>query len=91
MRPHSIPAHIVRPTRVHQRPLRADLSPEGSARVVQLLGHMPGRLASSDADNAPPPMRLGADACLALPSRVGDRLHYRDGRVTDMQGNPIAQ
>lgn len=26
-------------------------------------------------------VRPGADDFLALPSRVGDRLHYRDGRV----------
>ena len=23
------------------------------------------------------------------PSRIGDRLHHRDGRVTDLGGNPI--
>lgn len=32
--------------------------------------------------------RPGADDALALPSRMGNRLHYRDGQVTDMQGNP---
>ncbi len=35
--------------------------------------------------------RPGAADALALPSRMNDRLHYRDGRVTDMQGNPITQ
>lgn len=33
--------------------------------------------------------RPGAADALALPSRMNNRLHYRDGRVTDMQGNPI--
>ena len=35
--------------------------------------------------------RPGAADAMALPSRMNDRLHYRDGRVTDMQGNPITQ
>jgi len=30
-----------------------------------------------------------ADDSLALPSRIGDRLHYRDRRTTDMAGQPI--
>lgn len=34
-------------------------------------------------------VRPGAMDAMALPSRVHDRLHYRDGRVTDMRGNPI--
>lgn len=28
--------------------------------------------------------RPGATDALALPSRIGNRLHYRDGRVTDL-------
>jgi hypothetical protein len=47
------------------------------------------RAASSAADLAPPPMRPGADTCLDLPSRIGDRLHYRDGRITSMDGSEI--
>lgn len=35
--------------------------------------------------------RPGAMQAFALPSRFGDRLHYRDGRATDMQGNPLTQ
>jgi len=34
-------------------------------------------------------MRPGADTCLDLPSRIGDRLHYRDGRITSMDGSEI--
>ena len=37
--------------------------------------------------NASP--RPGAMRAFSLPSRFGDRLHYRDGRVTDMAGNAI--
>lgn len=33
--------------------------------------------------------RHGAMDAQRLPSRMGDRLHWRDGRVTDMQGNPL--
>lgn len=30
-------------------------------------------------------------AAFHKPSRMGDRLHYRDGRVTDMAGNLLAE
>lgn len=33
--------------------------------------------------------RPGAMDAHRLPSRMGERLHWRDGRVTDMQGNPL--
>ncbi len=41
-----------------------------------------------------PELRPNADRPAAanafeLPSRMNNRLHYRDGRVTDLQGNPI--
>ena len=44
---------------------------------------------SSDADNRPPPVRAGAEDALGLPSRIGDKLHYRSGLVTDMAGNVL--
>jgi hypothetical protein len=47
------------------------------------------RPAASTADLATPPMRPGAEACLQLPSRIGDRLHYRSGRITTMDGREI--
>lgn len=34
--------------------------------------------------------RPGALASQQLPSRMGNRLHHRDGRVTDLAGNPLA-
>jgi hypothetical protein len=46
---------------------------------------------ASAADLRPPEPRPGSDAFLACPSRVGDTLRYRDGRVTDLAGTPIAQ
>ena len=53
---------------------------------AQLLSRSPPK-ASSHADTAAAPMRRGADAHEAMPSRVNDRRYYRDGRVTDLQGN----
>lgn len=44
---------------------------------------------SSDADNRNPPTRAGADAGLQLPSRIGDKLHYRSGLITDLAGNVL--
>ncbi len=36
------------------------------------------------------PVRPSADDSLRLPSRMGQRLHYRGGQVTCMAGTPIA-
>ena len=33
--------------------------------------------------------RPGADDNLSKPSRIGDQLHFRNGRVTDLSGKPI--
>lgn len=44
----------------------------------------PGHYVSTDLTG--PAVRLGADNHMALPSRVGDRLRYRDGRVQPMKG-----
>lgn len=37
------------------------------------------------------PTRPGSDIANAWPSRTGNRLRYRDGRITDLQGNPIVE
>jgi hypothetical protein len=36
-----------------------------------------------------PSARPGAMYAFTLPSRVGDTLRYRDGRITDLAGNPL--
>lgn len=36
-----------------------------------------------------PSLRPGAMHAYSLPSRMGNRLHWRDGHVTDLDGNPI--
>jgi hypothetical protein len=37
-------------------------------------------------DLRPPVYRPGSDDAAKLPSRIGNRLHYRDGRVVDARG-----
>lgn len=54
-----------------------------------LLTCSPSRRAASAADLAPQAPRRGSQAALALPSRMGDRLHYRDGRITRLDGTLI--
>ena len=54
-----------------------------------LLTRSPIRSIASAADLAPPALRPGSEDFLTCPSRIGQRLHHRDGRVTDLQGNPI--
>jgi hypothetical protein len=56
---------------------------------LRLLTSSATRRAASAADLAPPALRPGSEDFLARPSRIGQRLHHRDGRVTDLQGNPI--
>lgn len=37
----------------------------------------------------PAPLRPNSEDALQYPSRVGQRLYYRDGRITDLSGNPL--
>lgn len=53
-----------------------------------LLISSPAR-SMSDADKRPPPIRRDGLEFAQWPSRRGDRLYYRDGRVTDLAGNRI--
>lgn len=36
-----------------------------------------------------PPQRSGSDAVERVPSRMFNTLRFRDGRVTDVDGNPL--
>lgn len=38
-----------------------------------------------EADMLAPPARRGANDALQVPSRMGNRLYYRDGRVVDLE------
>ena len=52
----------------------------------KLLTRSPLRSMASRADLAPPAERPGQDAALHRPSKYGNRLHWRDGRITDLHG-----
>ena len=54
-----------------------------------LLTRSPAHRPASPADLAPPAERPHAQDAQRFPSRVGNRLHYRDGTVTDMAGKAI--
>ena len=47
------------------------------------------RNAASAADLAPQAERPGSSQALNCPSRIGNRLHHRGGRVTDLDGNSV--
>ena len=64
-------------------------TPTYTPRAGSLITRSPVRGLASAADLAPPALRPGAENFLACPSRIGQRLHHRDGRVTDLQGNSI--
>ena len=57
--------------------------------ALRLLTSSATRRAASHADLAPPALRPGAQDFLACPSRTGGRLYHRDGRVTNLQGEPL--
>jgi DNA-binding PadR family transcriptional regulator len=57
--------------------------------LLRLMKRSPARGCASAADLRPAPARTGSLQFLQAPSRFGDRLHYRDGRVTDMAGTPL--
>jgi len=66
------------------------------ARQARASHEVPTRISNSSAKGhykgeevCMPALRTGADDALAVPSRINDRLYYRDGRVTDLQGQPI--
>ena len=61
----------------------------GKAFDVALLTRSPVRSLASHADLAPPAPRPGQDTNLGHPSRIGDRLHYRSGLVTDLAGDVV--
>lgn len=56
-----------------------------------LMMSSPVRGCASAADLAPRAPRPGSLQFLEAPSRFGNTLRYRDGRITDMAGNVIAR
>ena len=59
------------------------------AGSAELLTRSPARNKASAADLAPQAARPGSLQGLDCPSRIGPRLHHRDGRVTDLHGNAL--
>lgn len=55
----------------------------------ELLTRSPAHRPASKADLAPPVARAGQHHAQQYASRIGNRLHHRDGRITDLAGNPI--
>lgn len=82
------PQPTVRPqTRARRQPTATP--PTGSvAGALTHGGLSTTRMASPCADMLAPAVRVGAEQTLQIPSRVGDRLHYRDGRVAHITSSP---
>lgn len=94
-RTHTLPISQVRPSDRnfagadphHVRPARRFKKPSGS--VATRIGNATTQATYNGAEVCMPALRAGADDALQVPSRVGDRLHFRDGRVTDLHGQPV--
>lgn len=84
-----LPSHrlVVPPDPKSEAERRIALCHDPVAAAALTRSHI--RAAASPADLRPPPPRQGADAGLEIPSRFGNTLRYRDGRITDLQGNAL--
>lgn len=72
---------------------RPVLRKTGAPRPIPRIPSM-GRASSGRqylANDLAPSNRPGAMRAFELPSRMGDVLRYRDGRVTDLDGNPVVE
>lgn len=58
--------------------------PSNMTPSITYGGATTGRMVSPCADMLAPATRYGAEQMLQIPSRNGDRLHYRDGRVASI-------
>lgn len=79
------------------RPIRATpadpyamLHPSVHPGAAELLTSGAVRRSAGTADRMPPPPRAGADQARQYPSRIGNHLHWPDGRVTGMDGEESA-
>ena len=72
----------------HRKPAQAVTLVVNPADAV-LLTRSTRHRAASRADLANQALRPGSQAALEHPSRIGDRRHYRDGRVTSMTGEVL--
>jgi len=70
----------------HTRRLKAEAARNRAQHVGARYQHtaMQAGLYNPATDLCAPAARAGAEDALAIPSRINNRLHYRDGRVVDM-------
>lgn len=84
-----------KPTVNHGKATHLVRAPEGRAQAKQVATTAPAapktHTTSSQSepykpekDMLAPPARHGASDALQVPSRMGNRLHYRDGRVMEL-------
>ena len=101
-KPHTAPAHIMRPARLKvQTQAESELSARKAEHRASALARAVNVRATprltafgsytpkgyNGAELKPYAARPGTEQVHALPSRIGNRLCYPDGRVTDMAGN----
>lgn len=60
-----------------------------AVRNHRMLMSSPLRRAATTADLAPQAPRAGSLTNKQYPSRIGDQLHYADGRITDLNGQLV--
>lgn len=78
------------PARNSRKPIKTYRSPtKGNVAGPVVYGCMSTPVLTNAAkDMLAPAARVGADDALAIPSRVNDHLHYRDGRVIHISHQP---
>lgn len=85
----------IRSDRTHEKTVRYAITPRGLAKLQGLAlprKDSPAAKAKHAPAGAPVPtasLRPRSLDAYALPSRVGNRLHWPDGRVTGLDHNPI--
>lgn len=86
----TLPAHILRAPGLHAMKRPSRKTPPARPQQNMRISNASSRDVYDGAELRPFEGRPGAADALTIPSRVNNRLHYRDGRVTDMQGSPVA-
>lgn len=75
------------------QPIRNDVARRQAAIAPgldkTLLSHSPARLVAQPRHLVQTYIRPGGDQHEGFPSRIGDRHHYRDGRVTELDGTVV--
>ena len=88
----TLPAAQVRPADFNQGNWQAGVpykkkKPQKATAIR--IGNATTKSTYNGAEVCMPALRTGADDALQVPSRINDRLYFRDGRVTDLHGQPL--